>query len=199
MKKNKGLLCIVFVCLCVKMSVNATTHAILEVDSSKIIQQTYEKDTISLYYLCPINNQIDTILSKTAKNIRRGSGMCFYMTFMKRDSVMHFEIFEDYLNHYLFDIKRHKNPLTQNKNYTIYGFTKYNDVIFYVLLYSGILQPEKEDLNRLFYNTTEKKIITEEHSDLRFFYENPMWLYRINKQDIKLIKSANDKGFFSNP
>jgi hypothetical protein len=198
MWKNKfSLLIIIQFLLCA--TINATSNCFLKVDTSTPDSCTSTQDKIELIRFEVIDKQLDSILLNTTKYIKKRTGICFYMTFVKRDSLIYFEIFEDYQNHYLFDIKKKKRHPLPNIDYMIYGFISYNDVPCYIVLYSGCFMPSTDDLNNFFYNSVDKRIITEEDGVLHFFYENPMWLYVFQNGNIKLIKSANDKGFFTNP
>ncbi|PXV59421.1 hypothetical protein CLV62_13642 [Dysgonomonas alginatilytica] len=157
------------------------------------------QDTIVLEQVVLVNNQLDSILKNTTKFSRKDFELYFYITFMKRDDDLYFEILEDYPNHYLFEIKKKAYSLHQRESPKIYGYLKYKDWDFYILVYPTLCNPEDKYLDNFIYKTGNKLIIKKKDQDYPFVQENPMWLYQYLEGNIQLIKSINDKGFFTNP
>lgn len=157
------------------------------------------QDTIVLEQALLVNDQLDSILNNITKFLRKDSELYFYITFMKRDDDLYFEILEDYPNNYLFEIKGKGDSLHQRKSPKIYGCLKYKDWDFYILVYSTPCNPEDKYLDNFIYKTGNKLIIKKKLEDYPFVQENPMWLYQYLEGNIQLIKSINDKFFFTNP
>lgn len=162
-----------------------------------IFKDNYE--SINLDQTVIVSSQLDSILNRITTGLKKESNLCFYITFMKYDDKLYIEIFEDYPNNYLFDIKNNRDSLSQRLNRLIYGYVKFNDIDVYLLLFPASFEPNKETLDSLICKTEDKIAIYRKPKEFHFLQENPMWLYEYSGRDINLIKSVNDKGFFTNP
>lgn len=149
------------------------------------------KQKVVLEQVILINNQLDSILNNTTKSLAKASELCFYITFMKCDNNFYFEIFEDYPNDYLFRVMKGSNK--------IYGHLKYKDWDFYILMYPEPCKPQDKDINSFVRKTGNRVIIEKKEQDFPFIQENPMWLYQYLDGNLVLVKSINDKGFYTNP
>lgn len=157
------------------------------------------RESISLNRTIIVHSQLDLVLKKITDGLKEDSNLCFYITFMKNEDKLYFEIFEDYPNDYLFDIRNDGGTLSQRLNRKIYGYVKYNNIDIYLLLFPTSCEPTKDILENLICKTKDRIVIYRKPKEYHFVQENPMWLYEYFEGDIKLIKSVNDKGFFTNP
>lgn len=157
------------------------------------------QESISLSQCVIVHSQLDSALIKITNGLKKESNLCFYITFMKYDDKFYIEIFEDYPNYYLFDIRNKSNCLFQRLNRKIYGYIKYSDIDIYLLLFPTPNEPDKETLDKIIYKTEDKITIYRKPEEYHFVQENPMWLYEYFDGYINLLKSVNDKGFFTNP
>lgn len=139
--------------------------------------------------------QLNSILMGLTKNLNKELNLCFYITLMKCDSILHMEIFEDYPNDYLFETKHKRGSLYKKMNREIYGYVKCDGIDVYFLLYPNPCKPNIEVLNNLIRKTKEKIIINRKTKKYYFTQENPMWLYQYFDNYFNLVESVNDKGF----
>lgn len=157
------------------------------------------KESINLNRTIIVHPQLDSVLKEITDGLKENSNLCFYITFMKNEDKLYFEIFEDYPNDYLFNIRNGGGALSQRLNCKIYGYVKYNNIDIYLLLVPGSYEPTKDILQNLICKTKDRIVIYRKPKEYHFVQENPMWLYEYSKGDINLINSVNDKGFFTNP
>jgi hypothetical protein len=157
-----------------------------------------KRDSIKLNWIAIIHPQLDSMLMKITNGLKKDSNLCFYITFMRYGGKFYIEIFEDYPNNYLFDIKNKKDFLSQRLARKIYGYVKCNDIDIYLLLFPAPYEPDKETLDNLM-EAKDMIVIYRNDEKYHFVQENPMWLYEYFDGNINLIKSVNDKGFFTSP
>jgi len=158
------------------------------------------KDSIELDSLVLINKQLDSIIYKTTEYLKEETKMGFSITLMRQKDNLYLEIIEGVSNNNLFNYKAIKSQ----KGYLwggnkIYGYFKYKDWDFFVIENKPPNNPTVDDLNIFFDKTKEKKIVFEEKNESLYMFENPMWLYQHLTDRLVLLKSVNDKGFFTNP
>lgn len=158
--------------------------------SQKDIELLRENNYIKLDSVVIQQKQMDSLMMNITTNLYKASNECFYITFMKYKDTCYFEILEDVSNEYLFKIKENHPRSIYNRK--IYGYSRYNNINFYLLLYSVPYNLEENELSSFFYKTNKKKIIYRNIYDSLFIFENPMWLYQYTEKEIKLIKSIND-------
>lgn len=160
----------------------------------------YGNDSVVLDKLIVIDNRIDSILFNTTKYLKKTSTISFYMVFFEYENKLYFEITGYTPKNEFLEFKRNKGSIGYLRDgVDIYGCLEYNKYDFYILISPLPYALKKDNLKSFFRDAEEKKIIKEkEESDL-FIQENPMWVYEITDKGIVLLKSINDKGYFSNP
>jgi len=145
-----------------------------------------------------INMDLDSILCKITDYLKTKA--MFFITLMRQGDDLYLEIIKCFSNSDLFDYyKEIKSAEGYFWDRKIYGYFKYKDCNFVVFEYAPPNNPTVDDFNLFFSKTSEKKIIFEEKNDLLYLYENPMWLYQYLSDRLVLLRSTNDKGFYTNP
>ena len=158
------------------------------------------KESIELDSLALINVQLDSILYKTTEYLKEGTKMGFSITLMRQGDDLYLEIIKGVSNSNLFSYKAIKSPKGYLwGNNKIYGYFKYKDWDFYVVENKPPNNPTGDDFNIFFDKVSVKKIIFEEKNELPYMFENPMWVYQYLSDRLVLLKSVNDKGFFTKP
>jgi len=165
-----------------------------------LLKETNIKDSLVLDSLILINYELDSILYKTTRYLKETGTIGFSITLMRHLDTLYLEIIGGISNSYLFNYKVTKSP----KGYLwggnkIYGYFKYKDWDFFVIEYTSPNNPTVDDFNVFFDKTEEKKVIFEEKNELPYLFENPIWVYQYLTDRLVLLKSVNDKGFFTNP
>lgn len=160
----------------------------------------YGNDSIILDKVIIVNDQLDSILLNTTQYLKEGAMISFYMVFFEHDNKIYFEI-TGYTpkNEFLeFKKKRISNGYLR-EGVDVYGYLEYNKHDLYILISPSPHNVKEENIKSFFKKTEEKKVIKEKNEDEIFIYKNPLWLYEYTDKRIILLKSINDKGYFTNP
>jgi len=156
-------------------------HSIEEVVNKEVSLQSIEID--SLYIA---NSNIDSVLSHIIDDVLPSKTIWvdFYLVIAKINEKTYLEIHADYSNRQLFINKG------WYYKYKLYGYLNFKNKFIYVSTHN--IPVDEIDF---FLGKTEKKSsikMTPIDQTLEIMkFENPMWLYELNRNNITLIKSVN--------
>lgn len=147
------------------------------------------------------NPQLDSILSRTTKDLPEKSQLAFAITFMRYQTKIYFEIMGFVPDNNFITVKKvgqtYDNYLSQGSH--IYGYTQSNKRDIYVAIFPSPNDASEDDIKCFFQKTEKTKVIkkTAPTSSSLALFENPMWLYQYINGKTVFLKSVFDKGFFT--